>query len=301
MNAKTGMSRPIPAMACEARDGFEVRRLRSPAVEVAVVPELGARVVSLKNLRTGREWMYHPGSRSRWFRNQPGDDFARGPVAGWDECLPTTAPCLWRGRSLPDHGEVWTAAWNLDEAAWERGVIKTSVRLPVSLFEFTRAIELEGNTLHADYQLLSLDSEPQEFLWTMHPLLALRPGDRLVLPGETRRRLENEPWIDSLDFGERIPACGKAFAGPLRQGWAEVFNSISQDRLALEWNAAECGTLGVWLTRGGWHGHHHLALEPANGAPDSLAIAAGEWNRCGRLAPFARKKWSVRIRLQPSA
>ena len=99
----------------------------------------------------------------------------------------------------------------------------------------------------------------------------------------------------------RPPACAKAFAGPLQQGRAEVFNAISRDRLTFEWNAAACNTLGVWLTRGGWNGHHHLALEPATGASDSLAVAAGNRNRCGTLAPFGHKTWSVQIRLEPSA
>src|ERR1700760_3089700 len=90
-------------------NGFDVCRLCNSAVEVVVVPELGAKVVSLKNLSTGREWMYHsPGGQAKLFRNQLGDDFARSPLIGWDECLPTISPCTWRGRSLPDHGEAWS-------------------------------------------------------------------------------------------------------------------------------------------------------------------------------------------------
>lgn len=299
MRSLTDMTGPGPATGRVIWDGFEVRSLRSSGLEVAVVPELGAKVVSLKNLQTGREWMYRANLPAKLFRNQPGDDFAHSPLVGWDECLPTISPCHWRGRLLPDHGEVWTVPWKLDETAWEKGTLRTSVRLAMSPFEFTRAIDARGDTLSAAYELVNLSAEPQEFLWAMHPLLALHPGDQLVLSPEIHEHL-NEPWIHSLDFSSKMNSCGKAYAGPLRLGRAEVFNAISGDRLSFTWDTLDCDTLGIWLTRGGWNGHHHVALEPSNGAPDSLAVAASDWKRCGLLPPLGRKNWSVHIRLRPS-
>jgi hypothetical protein len=121
--------------AIRRHQGFDVYVIRTAAVELAVVPELGARIISLKNLRTGREWLWHPAARLKLFRNRLGDDFARSPLAGWDECLPTIAPCEWRNRLLPDHGEAWSIPWTVDEVFWERGVVKTCARLPVSPFE----------------------------------------------------------------------------------------------------------------------------------------------------------------------
>jgi galactose mutarotase-like enzyme len=290
-----------PATARAVWGGFEVRLLRNRHLELAVVPGLGAKVVSLKNLHTGREWMCHPGGRIKLFRNEPGDDFAHSPLVGWDECLPTITACRWRERWLPDHGEVWNVAWELDEAAWKQGVIQTSVRLPVSPFQFSRALALRDNAIHIDYHLVNLNNQPEEFLWAMHPLLALHPGDRLVLSREIRRLLGRQPWIEGLDFSREKVPCAKAFAGPLGEGRAEIANPLSGDRLQFAWDSAECDTLGIWLTRGGWNGHHHLALEPTNGAHDSLAVAAGESKRCGVLTPFGEKRWSIQIQLQPSS
>jgi hypothetical protein len=276
-------------------NGFGARVLRNAILEVVVVPGFGAKVVSLKNLRTGREWMYHPDNNPILFQNRPNDDFARSPLVGWDECLPTIAPCTWRGRSLPDHGEVWNTAWQLDEAALARGVIKTSVRLPISPFEFTRSIEIQNDTLCADYHLLNLSGEPQEFLWAMHPLLALQTGDQLELSHEIRQLLGQQSWLDSLDFEGKIPSCVKAFASPLQQGQAGISNPVSGDSLMFNWDAADCNTLGIWLTRGGWNGHHHVAVEPSNAASDSLDAAAGNWNNCGMLVPFGKKAWKIQI------
>src|ERR1019366_8782386 len=151
------------------RDGFELFVLRNSRVELAMAPALGARVVSLKNLRSGREWLWHPASGLKLFRNQPDDDFSRSTLVGWDESLPTIAECSWKGRAFPDHGEAWSRGWDLDAAAWERGVLKASVRLPVSSLHFTRTLALSGSRLAVEYVLENPTPLPQEFLWAAHP------------------------------------------------------------------------------------------------------------------------------------
>src|SRR6266581_820604 len=105
--------------------GFEIFILCNQEVELAVVPELGARIISLKDLRTRREWLWHPSGGPKLFRNRPSDKFESSPLVGMDECLPTIAPCSWKGRDLPDHGEVWGTAWALGFEAWERGKLRT--------------------------------------------------------------------------------------------------------------------------------------------------------------------------------
>ena len=134
----------------------------------------------------------------------------------------------------------------------------------------------------------------------MHPLLALHDGDRLLLSPEIRNHLSEHPWIDTLDFSGNGLSCAKVFAGPLKHGNAAVFNPNTGDKLTFDWETMDCDTLGLWLTRGGWNGHHHLALEPSNGAPDSLAVAASEWKRCCYLEPLGQKRWSVRITIEPA-
>ena len=53
--------------AVRNEQGFEVYSLNNEEIELAVVPELGAKIISLKNLRTGREWLWHPQSRIKAF------------------------------------------------------------------------------------------------------------------------------------------------------------------------------------------------------------------------------------------
>jgi galactose mutarotase-like enzyme len=283
-------------MKARREQGFTVYTLSNQAVEIAVVPELGAKIISLKSQRTGREWMWHPAGGLTLFKNSAGDDFSLSPLVGTDECLPTIGPCVWRDRQLPDHGEVWNARWAVDEEAWRKGILKTSLRLEISPFHFERTIELDEDGVRLGYQLSNRSSTAEYFLWALHPLLTVREGDRLILPDSTRALLGGADWIDALDTAIPENKCSKLFAGPLKEGFAGIHNPKTGERLEFEWNTGENNTLGLWLTRGGWHGHHHFAIEPTNGNRDGLTAAVAR-KGCGSIPGFGIKTWQVHWRI----
>src|SRR5579859_7225354 len=175
--------------------GHEVCVLTSDSVELEVVPELGAKIISLKDLRSGREWLWHPPQGRKLFRNRQGDDFFQSPLTGIDECFPTIAPCVWQGRQLPDHGELWNLPWTVDDASWGHGILKTTARPKLSPFEFARTIELHQNEVRVEYQLTNRGDARERFLWAIHPLLRLQPGDQLDLPSPTRTLFNGETWV----------------------------------------------------------------------------------------------------------
>ncbi|NOS68578.1 MAG: hypothetical protein HOP33_01430 [Verrucomicrobia bacterium] len=276
--------------------GFDLYALGNQEVEVVIVPELGAKIISLKNLRTGREWMWHPPGGLKLFRNRPGDDFADSPLVGMDECFPTIAPCVWQGRQLPDHGEVWSIPWQVDDAAKEHGILKTFAVLKTSPFALERTIELREHEIHLGYRLRNHGSSNEHFLWAMHPLLRLHPGDQLELPPSTRSLLNGDTWVDDLAAATPEGDCAKIFATPVTEGCATLRNVNTGERLDFEWTPAENNTLGVWLTRGGWHGHEHFALEPTNSAADTLTLAAAR-QCCGTVAALDSVTWQICLRV----
>jgi hypothetical protein len=278
--------------------GFAVYVLHNQKVEVASVPELGGKIISLKNLQTGREWMWHPPGGLKLFRNRLGDDFSKSPLAGLDECLPTIAPCVWKGRTLPDHGELWNTSWRVDDAAWRNGTLSASVSLEISPFDFQRTIQLDDNEVCLGYRLSNRSAAEEHFLWAMHPLLALRPGDRLVLPASTRARLNNEAWSENLDLAIPEGSFSKLFACPVSEGSTAIHNRATGEQIDLKWCPDENNALGLWLTRGGWHGYHHFAMEPANADADTLTAAATR-NRCRVVAPGGSAAWQVSFRIAP--
>jgi galactose mutarotase-like enzyme len=276
--------------------GFEVFVLANEDVELAVVPALGAKIISLKNLRTGREWLWHPQAGLKLFQNQAGADFSHSPLVGIDECFPTIASCSWRERELPDHGELWNTPWTVDQAAWEKAILKTRVRLTISPFTFERTIELQGNVVSVSYKLNNFGASEESFVWAIHPLLRLQPADQLELPDSTRELLPATDWLDAVESVIPKTKQAKIFAMPVSEGFAAIANQETGDRLEFAWNPAENNALGLWLTRGGWHGHHHFALEVTNGDTDTLATA-GPLNRCGVIAPAANLEWQLELKL----
>jgi galactose mutarotase-like enzyme len=294
--------------------GFTGYGLRSNALEILVVPELGARILRLQSLCSGTEWMWHPPDAMRLFRNRLGDPFEYSTLAGADECVPTIAACEVAGRRLPDHGEAWASAWEIDEDAWSNGALSTRLKLPVSPFEFERRIAMNAGTLRFEYRIRNVSRNEESFLWAFHPLFALLPCDRIELPSDVRSVRVNaavgcalrapcaecawpEPF-PSVRFDSLGSGCGKLVAdfSGCREGWGAIVRGSR--KLSIRFDPYEIPYLGVWFTRGGWHGHTHAALEPTNGASDALLDADGA--PYNRLAPGAEQHWSFRLCIEDS-
>lgn len=300
-----------------AVEGFEVVELANDILRIGITPELGARIVDLVHLRTGRQWMWKSGRNPQHFRASLGTAFDRGPLFGADECLPTIAPCHWRGRELPDHGEAWTEPWELDEAALAQGGrLTTKLRLPISPLLIERTLCLDGDCLRFNYRLENRSEDPQEYLWALHPMMNIEPGDRIVLPdgcrhvqtevclGDCPLGNRGDVWnwphptdgidLANLDLGGRRRAV-KLYTEPLVEGSAAIVNDVTGERLSFSFDPAKLNTLGIWINRGGFQQAHHVALEPTNAAPDSLAMAIDDWKRFGLLAPGETQCWDLNL------
>lgn len=304
-------------------DGFACYGLRNETISVEVVPELGAKILSLVNRQTGREWMWTPPDRGALFRNRLGDLFDDSTLIGADECIPTMGPCTWKGRDLPDHGEAWSMAWTLDEAALAQDRIVTALRLPISPFFFERSLWLQGNRVVLDYRLRNLADEANEYLWALHPMMPIAEGDRIDLPPEswivmmveasTNPIWEGRGWaigwpqpteapeiqFDHMILEQANPerAAIKMFTLRKKAAWAAIRNTKTGDSISYHFDPQILDTLGIWINRGGWNGYQHVALEPSTGAPDPLDVAVTGWERFRTIAPGAEQTWRVEIEL----
>jgi hypothetical protein len=215
--------------------------IENAAMRVGVLPDFGARVVSLLDKANGREWIFQGG-----ISHETGEDavFGAAEAVGWDECFPTVSPCdatgrMW-GRRLRDHGDLWGRPWAVDT---HTDATLTTTRATAE-FAFTRRLALAGPTLTATYRVENRTRSEMPFLWALHGLLAAPPGDRIVLPGVTAlsatyvsRGREgfgaafNEPH-PSEPHGELVEPGGGRAAGPapvLRQ--AQVEGGLKDQRL----------------------------------------------------------------------
>jgi galactose mutarotase-like enzyme len=290
--------------------------LQSKRVRVSVDPAFGARVVSLVDRRTGREWM-SPGERDFI----AGEDAVYGAreAAGWDECFPTVAACeagggIWE-RRLRDHGDLWGRSWNVDSTS---GEISTSFQ--GDRFRFARTLTLVGDRLIANYALTNTSDDDLPYLWSQHALLSVSPADTIALSGVERLDVSHlvfrgeQQSIDRLVWPANsvtgAPArldqilaanagfCLKAYAPVLGEFRATVGDSSGG--LELAWSASDAPFLGLWLNSGGWPTPGacppQLAIEPTTSPADHLNGAAAA-DLAPRLAPRQTRHWRVTMRV----
>ncbi|MGJ8725151.1 MAG: hypothetical protein ACSHYB_11385 [Roseibacillus sp.] len=288
----------------ESCEGFAIHTLSNDKVSLSLAPQLGGRIVSIRDKEADREWLdgWDPSSERRL--SQPTDlnvyDTSNG--AGLDECLPTVLPCQRDGINFSDHGELWKT-----NPTFEYGNehLTCSWQLSSLPLTFQRTIWLEGNTLHLDYCLENLIPTPTPFLWAWHPLFKLERGDRLLVDSSLSQCANPEgeifPWpspkdgqdLSTANTGTANPPAAKVFLGPLDAGKATLQGKKSQ--LSLTWPAKYFPWAGIWITRGAWKGLHHWAVEPTNAPVDHLSKVTK--NSLGQLEGHESRNWTIEIKL----
>lgn len=291
-------------------DGHEVHTLANAKVSVSLVPRYGARVVSLKDLASGREWLdgWTPRSARRLHPPRVDGDFMTSPLAGLDECIPTIGRCRVAGRDLPDHGETWDTPAPVDPEAAARGELVSAWKLRSVPVDFTRRITLAGAAVRFAYSATNRTSRPVPFLWAWHGLLSLRRGDRLELPPQVRKIVTRNgvprPWPRAfpgcdLSTGD-LAASGrgnfKGFLGPLAVGAATVRDARDRS-LTLRWPASVHPYIGLYINRGLTRGLHQWAIEATNVRGDVLEKALPDKSPLHWLAPRETRGWTLTARI----
>jgi galactose mutarotase-like enzyme len=305
-------------VASGSMGGFATATLRNAHVSVTVVPALGARLLSLRSVQGAREWLWRPDDGRGLFSCAAGTAFEDGPLAGADECMPTVLPCVVGGQAIPDHGEVWNRAWTIDPN--EEDAITTRIELQTRPLGFARRLSLDGNEVRLDYTLTNRSGHPATYLWALHPLFTLEAGDEVALQGQAEVAVqgthesaiapgEQWPWpglpekarLDRAETGAlarrgQTDSYLKAFLRTAQAPAISLVDARRGERLTLKVSPDEVAAWGYWVSRGGWFGHTHIALEATNASADGLdELAPG--NPAHTLAPREVRKWTVRIAL----
>lgn len=251
----------------------------------------------LIDLRTGKNWLWHPPGYSTAPRQLPAepcfDDCWQG---GWEEMFPNDAACDFRGRRLLDHGELWSRPWSLIEKNTDKSLafsclcetIHASVEKTITLSPERPALELR-------YRFKSLSDQDQPFHFKLHPALAIEPGDQIEMP-----RCQMEPV--TLDFSTILgnseksafpfgrsksgapvqidsvpePTAGLrefVYCSDLEEGWCGIQSRRTGSRLKLTFDSADFPYVWLFLSYGGWKGNQVAMLEPCTNIPYDLETA----------------------------
>lgn len=291
------------------------------------VPTIGMKLTNLRRVN-GREWLWR--SEQIPLRlPEPGASFIEtADSGGWDECLPTVGPCPnpldQAGPPLPDHGELWSAAWTSSVYQDAQGTtLAGAARGLVYPYEFQRQVTVgsDAPVIQFRYRLLHTGTVAFPWIWSSHPLFNVQPGSELDLPGVDRVRVaavhgrEDLRVNDVVSWPEGIGRAAGTFTFPQDGGWAvKLFGDLGPEgrmlltdprkgeRLELTVRPQEVPQVGIWINCRGWAPpgrtpYYNLALEPCIGAPDRLDIAVRDWHAAQTLHPGEERSWSVEVRL----
>lgn len=289
--------------------------LAGDGLAVEVDPAAGGRIVSLRD-RDGREALWHAAG-GRPAAQPPGAAYDPVFAGGWDDLLPNDEPGPWAGRTLADHGELWTTP--LDVVAQGPASVALAGRLPACGLEVSKTIAVARDELSIAYAIANPGPAPLDAVLTLHPALRIATGMRLVLPGA--RALVLDPalsraaapfrWPHARDRAgaplraDVIPAPGphgEALSlAPIREGRCGLVDPGAGWGVALTFDPAVFGAVHVYASYGAWPGGARFAIvEPSTGWPPGFGRAAAE-GRLPRLAPGETLETEVRCRVGAAA
>lgn len=300
---------------------MELLSLENDMLRVQILPSIGGKIVSLRSVRTGEEFLLPP--IRAYNRVSASARFSEGDGGGFDECLPSIASCesIAGQSAIADHGDLWRQPWQVDS---QDGAIILHADATSRSLRLIRKASLQGASLFLDYELINVSDESATWLWSAHPLLRVEVGDRIVLPQEIQtvrveysagdlfetNSLISWPIAESssgasTDLSNVLERDGvtahKLFARMNHEGWAALYRNEVGQGIVVRFDPAMLPFLGLWICHGAWpddrvERQYTVALEPTTSNTDSILIATR--NGTARvLHARERLQWRVELHL----
>jgi galactose mutarotase-like enzyme len=231
--------------------------------------------------------------------------FDEGDMCGWDEMMPTIAPCRYPDSDieLADHGELWRQAWTVTTS--DATSVTTVVHDEVLGYRLERTLRVVGSVLSVAYRATSEADVDRFLLWAAHPLFAHRPGTRVVLNGaDVADHAEDGPiglWPDEgVSLEDFAPGQSqKLFARLTSESASASLVDADGVQLIMRWGRSDASYLGIWLDNCSLSRHPVVALEPTNVSDDALDAALAAPNRGAPwcLRSGSSRNWRMDIEL----
>ena len=174
--------------------GLQVVRLENELISIDVLPELGGKIYNFIRRPLDRNLLWH-NPRIQPARQSFGVRFDDVWSGGWDELMPNDIPSPVPGNEmLPDHGEVWSqpSDWQVVKSDGSEAAVRfvNYGRVLPTVFEKTIILRSGDPFFTVQYRLSNSGQKPIDFLWNIHPAMAISTTTRLDVPAR-RGLVEN--------------------------------------------------------------------------------------------------------------
>jgi len=279
--------------------------LRGSGIELSVDPSRGAKITSLRNVATGREWLLQDPDP----RTAPpayGDVFTDAGMSGWDEMFPTVDACRYPGEAvgLPDHGEVWSRPWRVLESTATS--IVTEIDGYGLDYRLRRRIDVAGPRMTCHYRLTTSREQGLAALWAPHPQFAASAGTVLELPSVDRVDTQLEGASDPFRSVD-VPAGGldvhavvpngqgmMLYADPEVRADRAVLVDPDGDWIEMAWDSRTIPYFAVWMDNGRYAPSPVVCPEPMSGYYDAL-LRAHDAERVLWVRPGVPVEWKLDV------
>jgi galactose mutarotase-like enzyme len=297
-------------------NGMRTIVLENETLHTTILPEYGAKIFEVTLKKHNHDLLYH---NPRVEIRTPvfGANVDNWWHGGIDECIPTGQPSHYNGEDYPYLGELWSLPWKyiVEENSSKRVTIRLSRTTIISplLVERWMSINSDQSVIEMRHKITNLGYTDFQFLWGIHPGIAVTDSSRIDLPRCSVTVDESSPnnrlgpkgttydWPyaktndgKTIDMRRVLPpesqTCDLHYATQFTEGWLSVTNSSSKTGIGLVFpkNVFKC--IWLWLVYGGWRALHCVAVEAWTGYPGRLdeavkngnysALPAGETLSC---------------------
>jgi hypothetical protein len=279
-------------------------------LRVVMLPELGGKIWQITDLRNGRDLLWQ-NPRLLAHRVPIGTGYDDVFFGGWDELFPNDEPEVLDGDPYPDHGELWTALWQvkvLDDGP-DVARITLTTATPISCCHLSKTITVHRDEpqIHLSWRIHNAGLRELPYLWKQHvavpatdgAVIGIGAGDMYVedfgrpRAGGAGTRYVWPNLVDDNgtqhDMRRALPRSSAVaefqYATALHAGWCAV-SYPDGSGLGLAFDPDVFRSCWTFASYGGWRGHEVVILEPCTGHPVSVGagIAAGTHQT---LAPSA--------------
>ncbi|WP_404405387.1 DUF5107 domain-containing protein [Jeotgalibacillus malaysiensis] len=302
--------------------GLEAIILENQHLKAVILPDFGGKVASFYDKKADYEWFYQA-KVDQLPMPHYGSAFGEYTPSGFDDLFPGVdeGPHPLNNRKVPDHGEVWSMVWEIDEKL-DNGVT-LEVKSPVFRYILKKTITLLDDGLEVRYRAKNTGEAPFAYIWAPSILLNMNEHTQIEVPEECEEIISIEPdnehlgaWgsrhsfpityskdtKEEIDLSKMAPKEAQNvekfyFATRLSSGWCRALQKDINKALYYSFDPDKIPFLSVFKNHGGWLGDYNFSLQPSTGMYDDVYVA-NKIDRVAKIAPESEDLWIFRITVE---